>query len=89
MKTTSLNQTRRFRSGYVCPDSGRYLFDGYSDSFSGPDPEPYERQILLMAGEPFPTIGDAADERMCYWKAAEAEMDTLPFMNLRRLPDEE
>ena len=64
MSTTQIGT--RFRTGEVCPESGRYRFDGYLDGTSSPPPTREEREIPLSRGETFPPIRSSG--KACYWK---------------------
>jgi YjzC-like protein len=56
----------RLRTGEVCPESGRYQFDGYLDGTWEPAPHAAERQIPLSRGEKFPPIRSSG--KSCWWK---------------------
>lgn len=56
----------RFRTGEVCPASGRYRFDGYLDGTKSPPPKPEEMEIPLSKGERFPPIRSSG--KSCWWK---------------------
>ena len=59
----------RFRTGQRCPESGRYLFDGYMDGTHSPAPTFGEEQIPLSSGEVFPPI--RSSRKPCWWKLAQ------------------
>lgn len=63
---TTVQIGTRFRTGEVCPESGRYQFDGYLDGTRSPAPTPEEREIPLSRGEKFPPIRSAG--KSCWWK---------------------
>ena len=67
--TTAVQIGARFRTGEVCQESGRYVFDGYLDGTRTPVPKPEEREIPLSRGEKFPPIRSAS--KACWWKLAQ------------------
>ena len=56
----------RFKTGELCPVSGRYRFDGYLDGTHSPSPRAEEMEIPLSKGEKFPPIRSSG--KSCWWK---------------------
>lgn len=56
----------RFKTGEKCVDSGRYVFDGYTDGTTSPAPTSEEREIPISKGDTFPPIRSC--NKGCWWK---------------------
>lgn len=60
----------RFKTGQTCDTTGVYVFDGYTDGASGPQPTAEERVIDLRIDQTFPPI--RSSNRGAYWKLQRA-----------------
>lgn len=56
----------RFKTSEVCPVSGSYVFDGYTDGTNTPAPTQEERVIPMRAGGTFPPV--RSTNKSAYWK---------------------
>ncbi len=61
---------QRFQTREICPTSGVYTFDGYTDGTNSPSPTSEERFIPLSKGETFPPIRSC--NKGAYWKLTRA-----------------
>jgi hypothetical protein len=72
----SVHTDQRFRTGEVCREPGRYVFDSYVDGSAEPRPPPDQSSISLAAGERFPSIRGPRRGRACFWRpVGEAAVD--------------
>jgi hypothetical protein len=77
----------RYKSGDECETGGTYVFDGYTDGTSEPEPTEEEREIELEEGDTFPPI--RSGRKGAWWRLDEGEDEDVPERDDEFARDEE